>query len=397
MLGQPSKEELARKKSILTIQCAYRCYLSRLEAQDRFRAQYRKIFDEDVDNYMYQNKKDLTTVPHLPIFFYNSGGFPTPPELHASVNYNPGNEATGKGYAILITNVQYTLGEWSPVPPELEFDHDQIYNMLTHEYIGRMRPENVISLKNPTCNEVIDCLKQARRLCKTNGFVFLYLATHIVTVINKEKKEFKDETAYLAFRDTSWGKAMEIIESSIALKDFCRLVNNIKSKKKTICINYALAPHVPSITYSAKSIYPPPNFHQRLADMCNCPVIGSCAIGENITDYMKYHSPIEWEEEDNKRKEELAKLQKPVEVHFSITKQETVASKKVVPYNPYETILWEKLLKEYDIPPIKEITKTPKPTKARPTWKQDADTGHEIEIELPKEQEVLYFTILSSI
>lgn len=393
MLGkQDTKEERARRKAAHAIQCAYRCYLARLEAQDRFRSQYRKVIDPETHELLFQNKKDNGCTHHLPHFFYNTGGFPTPPELNASANYSPGTENTGRGYALLITNTQYALGEWTPVPIELETDHDHLYNVLTHEYIGRLRPENVISLKNPTCTEVVDAFKQARKLCRNNGFLFIYIASHIVTVINKEKKEFKDEDAYFAFRDTTWGKAMEIIESSIALKNFATMINSIKCKTKTMCINYALTPYVPSVAYSAKTMYPPANFHRRLVDLCNCPVIGSCAIGENITEYMKYHPGIQWEEEEKKRMAAKKTIKNEEEEKFNaffLSKSEQSAkSKKILPDNPYETVLWEMLLKDYNIPPVKEITKTPKPLKPRPTWKQNEETNHEIEVQLPSQQEV---------
>jgi hypothetical protein len=397
MFGGNVQEERVRKRAAIVIQCAYRCRLARIAIQDRYRSQYRKIYDSDAKHYIYQNKKNLDIDLKLPEYFKRSS-LPSPRDLDAPLSYNPGNELNNDGCALVITNVIFPLGKWasSQLPSELEHDHDQIVDLLTHEYIGRMRNENVLSLKNPTSEDVKDAFKQLRKLCRSNGFAFIYITTHIIT-ISKSDKENKKENCYFAFKNSLWDpmKNTELVESTISLTDLSKLINKVSCKFKTIFLNYAHhSPPRKVLIPSSKLLYPPSNCLQRLSDLTTCPVIGCCSLGFNLREYLKYHPGIQYnlqnrESQDIKKKNSEEKTSTEIAVigDKKVDPSTAIASNSSSSSSVYDSNLWKKLLKDFEIPAIKEITKSTKPTKPGPTWKQNGTTFNLVEVDMPSQDE----------
>jgi hypothetical protein len=400
MFGNDAENRL-KKKSALIIQCAYRCHLARRTAKDRYRSQYRKVYDNDTKQYIYQNKKNLEIDIKLPKFF-KKDALPSPRDLDAPMEYNPGNELNGDGCALIITNIIFPLGKWmAQAPQELENDHEQMVDLLTHEFIGRMRPENVIALKNPSCEDVRAAFKQLRQICRVDGFVTIYIATHIIT-ITKSDKENPNENAYFAFKNSIWGKNNELVETCIAFADMIKMINKISCKSKNIFLNYGHhAPPRKVLFPASKLLYLPPNALQRLTDECNCPVIGCCTYGFNLREYLKYTPGIEFDPITSKSTstkpldnkihpspslDSQTSLQDAASISSSVT---SLNSLTPIPTKNnssiYESEEWKNFMKEFSIPPIPEIYKTPKPEKPGPTWKQDKSTAFTIQIALPSE------------
>jgi hypothetical protein len=426
------RDDRFKRKAVTTIQCAYRCHLARVTARDRYRSKFRKVYDNDAKQYIYQNKTNLEIDIKLPAFFKRET-LPSPRDLEAPIDYNPGNELNSDGCAIIITNIIFPLGKWiAQAPPELENDHEQIVELLNHEFIGRMRPENVLSLKNPSCEDVRSAFRRLRQVSRSNGFVFIYIATHIIT-ITKSDPENKKENAYFAFKNSEWTKNTELVESCISFTDMSKLINKIPCKDKTILLNYAHHSPPRKVLFPAsKLLYLPSNCLQRLSDLCKAPVIGSCAFGFNIREYMKYHPGVQFDPEHshlfgskklfgsksialNEKKKLLQKNSSSAVAASTegsalmpptLNENELIQSEEVKKgsgwssASVYESDLWKSLLKDFQIPPIPSIYKTPKPEKPGATWKQTSGPNKLIEVELPSQTErqnyertVLYWKI----
>lgn len=234
-------EDRKRIKASILLQCAWRCYLARRAAQDAYRARYRKQYDTQARQHVYQHKQTLDVDEELPDYFSNVQ-IPDPMVHVAPPDYDPGPISTGQGYALLISNSLFPLGKWAPSHVELDADYDVLKSVLTHEHIGRIRTENCFSLKNPTTMDVKDILSRLHRIIRCDGFLFIYLATHVIHLVGAKDPGNGTETTYLAFRNSIWGKTKEIAESCIGILEFTAALNRIKCKHKTIALNYAHAP-----------------------------------------------------------------------------------------------------------------------------------------------------------
>jgi hypothetical protein len=213
------------------------------------------------------------------------------PIYEAPDDYEPGEEDVDLGYVLLISNNEFPLGKWPPVPTELDADFEGLKTFLSHDFIGKIPHENLIALKNPTTTEVLSALDDLRRKIPKDGFLVIYLATHIIT-INAANKEFPNETAYFAFRNSIWAprKHVETMDTCIPLTTMAEYVNALPCREKTFLINFALAPPQRKTLFTAaKLVYPPEDFAARLSNECHCPVLTSCANGFAATYYAKAH------------------------------------------------------------------------------------------------------------
>lgn len=213
------------------------------------------------------------------------------PIYEAPDDYEPGEEDVDLGYVVLISNSEFPLGKWPPVPAELDADFEGLKTFLSHDFIGKIPHENLIALKNPTTTEVLSVLDDLRRKIPKDGFLAIYFATHIIT-INAANKEFPNETAYFAFRNSIWAprKHVETMDTCIPLTTMAEYVNAIPCREKTFLINFALAPPQRKTLFTAaKLVYPPDDFAARLSNECRCPVLTSCANGFAATYYAKAH------------------------------------------------------------------------------------------------------------
>ncbi|RYH21463.1 hypothetical protein EON65_20595, partial [archaeon] len=295
MFGANPAVEKRRKRAALVVQCAYRCYLARRSARDQYRARYRKIYDADSKEFGYQHKKTLDVFEELPDYFGKLSDLPNPRDYQAPEEYDPGSENTGNLYALILSNTTYTLGKWIPFPntQEVDNDYESIKSLLTHEFVGKIRPENAVTLKNPSTNDVKDALKHLKKIVRRQGSLFIYIATHVIGVNGSKDPENKDETGYFAFRNSIWGKTKEIINSCIGLVEFSNYIKQISCRKKVIMVNYAyLPPPRKALFMPSKQIYPPADFLCRLAHLCNCPVLSNCSTGFKVRQYAKGHPNV---------------------------------------------------------------------------------------------------------
>lgn len=389
-------EEKKKLKAAIRLQCAYRCYLARRRAQDHYRSHFKKVYDINLRKYVYQNKDTQDVFEDLPEYF-NEQQIPIPRDFAAPPDYNPGNEATGEGYALIISNSQFPLGKWAPSHSELDHDYEKIFHTVTHDFIGRIRPENCVGLKNPTTMEVKDAIKHLSKICRVNGFIFIYIATHIINIIGAADPENDKETAYLAFRNSIWGKTKEITESCIGIIEFTGLINGIKAKNKTIVLNYAHAPPPRKALFtSSKQVYPPTNILFRMADLCRCPVIGSCTVGFAIKDYLKGYPPLNWSDPSFAQlsRSESSKSKKQQRVAAEQQVQSNSSSKSNPrwglqnAYGLFYSALWDEVMRDFNLPVDKPISKTPRPAPPGPVWTQNEQTGFAIKVDLPNDNEV---------
>eukprot|EP01031_Cornospumella_fuschlensis_P028318 gene28318-34193_t len=411
-----------RKRGAITIQCAYRCYLARRSARDRYRARYRKIYDADSKTFGYQNKKTLDVFEELPAYFGKLSDLPNPRDYQAPDEYDPGSENTGNLYALVLSNTTYTLGKWIPFPTaqELDNDYESIKSLLTHEFVGKVRPENAITLKNPSTNDVKDALKHLKKIVRRQGSLLIYIATHIIGVNGNKDPDNKKETGYFAFRNSIWGKTKEIINSCIGLVEFSNYINQINCRQKVIMVNYAhLPPPRKAVFMPSKQIYPPADFMCRLAHLCSCPVLTNCSTGFKVRQYAKGHPDIKLR---TIHSEEVAQVRPVTSGSSSSTAKNsptptptrTTRARQVLPgnelteedgfpqlrithhkpslyhaiYLQFYTPFYEQVLNNFGIQIPFGITKSVKPAPPHPVWTQNEDTGYAIKVELPDDKQI---------
>lgn len=433
MLGnrESARTKWRREYAAIIIQCAYRRHLALIKVRDAYRGHYRKLFDVAARSYVYQNKRSLQIEADVPDFLGESYDLPSPRTHEAPFDYDPGCEDTSKGFAVIISNSQFQLGNWPTNEiTELDEDFERIKDSISHDFIGKIRPENVIALKNPTTNEVTTVMQSLRKFVHSDGFLIIYMATHIVTAKdrNNKNKKLRNENCFLTFRNSIWGKSAEIVESSVALMDFAQYVNKVKCKHKTLILNYAHQPAPRKMMGgNAKALYPPSNILQRLAKSCDCAVIGSCAIGFNAKEYASHHPPVAWDEpvENNAKHQSSGQSQaavhnrsensdkKHTEKRFGTTSQ-ILPEKSALKYTIkdktdgnketniteddvaikeeplFHSETWLRLMKAWEIKADKAITKSAKPQAPIPLWRQNEETKFAIHVTLPTEREVKY-------
>lgn len=290
---EPEKVDMRKERAAIRIQMAYRRRLALRMVCDAYHNQHRKLYDGGAKKNVYQNKRTLDVALRLPKFLPKSSVLPSPRDFEAPLEYDPGSENTALGHILLVVNNQFPLGKWPPAASELVDDFDGIKLFLEHEFIGRIRPENILALKNPTTNEMADAFKDLRRKVRTDGFLVVYIATHVVT-INKGNKELPEENAYFAFRNSIWSpkKNIETIDTSISLTQLSVWMNSIACREKSIFVNFAHAPAPRKTLFpSSKYVYPPSDFVFRLSNMCHCPVVASCSNGFLAHEYARVHPP----------------------------------------------------------------------------------------------------------
>jgi hypothetical protein len=391
--GKAAQEERLRRGCALMIQCAYRRHLARVKMNARYRATYTKLFDESEQSYLYKHKVKLHLDDMKPRFARYCE-IPTPRKNgeKAPEDYNPGTEDTSGGCLLIVTSNTFPIGKWNEVSEiPTNADHEQLKYLLTHEFIGKFQPEKVNVLKNPSTNEFKDVMKSLRHQCKTSGFLVVYLATHIVTVIKGEKENPK-EVGYIAFHNSVWGKNTDIAETCISLSSFCGMLNKITCKRKTIIVNYAHQPKPRALLFpSTKIQYPPSNFLSSLADGAQCVVIGPCAIGSPSKEYFS-HS-------EHHLNEILAEEEASASVAGSgagpdsnttnnnnnISKSHRFFRRKHNPDKENYNKLLGKLINEWGLKPLPEVTRSPRPPAPMAVWNR---VEGQIEVVLPDQKEV---------
>jgi hypothetical protein len=283
-LSEEEMEEERQDAAARLIQTAYRRKMARDMLKVMIRQNFVKMKDRDTGLYFYKNRTTGETMVRKPRIL-GDGDLPAPRDFKSPKDYDPGF-ADMDGFALIVT-VNTFMNERLPnLGAQAEADHAMFEHLLGHDYICKISAENVVSLKNPSVTSFKDSLERLRKMVKKRGFLFVYICTHVVTI---ETKVVKDD-CFFCFRDTVWKSSDQAATSSISLSEMCHLINVLGVDRKVIAVNFAHAKATPKSIFKSRYIYPPPSALTRMADMCNCAVLGSCNVGTSIPE-MQEHTP----------------------------------------------------------------------------------------------------------
>ncbi len=267
------------------IQNAFRSKQARIAIKKLVRENYVKIYDRFSAQYVYKNRrtKEITGKPA----FLGKDDLPTPRVFNAPSDYDPMDDFDLDGYALIVTVNKFNQNKLPEQHESSNSDHVLIEEVIAHDFICKYRQENVIFLKNPSCAEFLEALQRLRRHIRPQGFLFVYLSSHVVTVHGGDKKD-THETGYLCMRDTLWTRPAVIAATSISLSLLASSLNKIECKQKTIFLNYAHVPNTRRSPFGSKFLYPPPDFASRLARAVQCAVITNCTVGTSIAEVIRH-------------------------------------------------------------------------------------------------------------
>jgi hypothetical protein len=272
------EEENKRDTAARIIQRKARLRIARRNLVNLFKESYVKVYDEVSDQYVYKNKFTLEISYDKPRLL-GSDDLPSPRKLEAPSDYNPGEENKEIiGYALVVTVNEFISDKLQTVPHSSLSDHILIEDVMTHDFVCKIPPENATFITNPTTSEFKQAIDRFRRVCTKKSFFVLYLTTNVVTVLKGEKKN-KKETCYFAMKNTDWTSPVTAASTSISFTNFCSWINSIASKKKTMFMNITHAERQKDTFFARpRLVYPPPDFYIRLVNECNCALIAACIL-----------------------------------------------------------------------------------------------------------------------
>lgn len=279
-------EEERQDAAVRLLQNAYRAKRARQLLRELIRQNYVKLLDRSTMTYYYKNKTTGEINASKPIALGNQD-LASPRVFIAPLTYDPGS-VDGDGYVLIVTCTTFSHEKLRNLPNEVNADHGLFEHILTHDFLCKFRSENVISLRNPSCQIFRDTLDRMRRMCKKRGFLFVYLCTHIVEI---KSKTYKNENCFIALKDTAWNNSERAASTSIPLAEFAYALNQISCERKVVTFNFAHYDAIPRSSFKSRYVYPPPDCLTRLADMSKCTVLASCHYGSAIAD-MKSHTPV---------------------------------------------------------------------------------------------------------
>lgn len=343
------EEEEERDVAIRLLQRCYKAKLARKFLKSLVRDNYIKIYDKINGVYAYKNRTTGAVSFDKPVFL-GDDDLPTPKQLQAPGSYDSGIDLLDcDGAALVISCNTFKHDELPPLGPAISVDHMNISEILSHDYICKMKMENVISLKNPTCSAFVDAIERLRQVCKRESFVFIYICTHVVELdvsiraekeppksgatkdkkggggkngkLEKQKSTLKSapgslaaglrrasvapsmggpsssaagkkkEDTFFCFEDTQWKDPRTVANTSISLTKIMVMINRLACTKKTIALNYAHVREKPkSLFGNRKHLYPPSDMLYRLANGTNAAVLGSCTIGMSLLECINHNA-----------------------------------------------------------------------------------------------------------
>ena len=431
-----------RDDAARVIQRLARMYLSIARLRAMVRANFIKKYDRVNERHYYKNKSTGEILLNKPRIL-GSGDLPDPRDFVAPDTYDVGEEeGMPVGYALVVVNEEFprSEGRLSRLPLVVKNEFKELEELLSHDFICRLPQENVYCLTNPKKTEIRDTLERLKQVVRKKDYFLVYMCTHVLTIIKGEKKA--SETAYFAMPSTVWkGKPEEVAPTCMSLADFTKGLGKVKSRKKTVIINYCYQP-APEKAFFApvKSIYPPPGFLARLADEANCAVVACCVSGSSMSDTLshhphkvqsnkgggnsvesavrdslkrvyvsrkgerdeelkeqekdqdqdndedkeeegeEHHSDDEEEERDHDAEDFQTALGGGVNHHVMIDKKSLV---RVAPKTPTQ-VLVEEYLALWQVPPDPELVLSKRPRRPMPEWHRDEENMDEVVIELPE-------------
>ena len=286
-LSEEEIQEELEDSSARVIQRAFRQYEARTLVQSMVRQNYVKLRDREKNIFVYKNKTTGEVRNEKPLLL-GEKDLKTPRNFVAPDDYRPGYRES-EGYALIVTVTSFSNGRIEDFTKHTEADQGLLEHFLSHEFICKFPAENVIPLLNPTLSMFKDALGRLRRMCKKKSFLFIYISTHVATVMSR-LKEFRGEDCFLLFKDTVWRSSDLAAQTSMPLFSFASSLNNILAERKVVALNMCHNKPPQKSIFKSRYFYPPPDCLTRLADMANCAVLSSCSFGSQIPS-LKEHMP----------------------------------------------------------------------------------------------------------
>lgn len=387
-------DEAARK-----VQRAYRGKIARKRIKLLVRQNYVKIFDKISDCFVYKNKNTGEISHNKPVFLGNDD-LPTPKALQAPLEYDPGYDGGEDGYFVMMTNNVYNNApKLNEISSASNADHVLLEGMISNDFICRIKPENMMLLKNEPQSQLKDSLDSLRRIASKKMFLVIYICTHVVTIIQGEKKN-KRETCYFTFPESVWTKPSRIAETCMSLSTFAEYLNRIPCDRKTVIINYAhIKPVRKTVFTSSRQFYPPSDCLSRLADLANCAVLACCTNGISMKDVMSHSPPIKYILKDyDQCDHDVLDMEpsQPTDLRDIVGSLSTLndypaySSHLLTDIAGNENIdsIERKYLERWGMTPDPEIVTSPPPESPKATWVRDEGTGYQLQINLPTDAEV---------
>lgn len=307
-------EEERQDAAVRHIQRAYRVRRARQLLRHLIRANYVKIKDPEFElGLVYKNKTTGEIRTEKPKFL-GEEDLPDPRDFKAPFGYDPG-DLQDFGCAMIVTVSEFKDPKITNLEPSMGAEHVRFENLLTHDFICRYKEENMVSLLNPTLAEFIDGVERLRRMSRPNGFIFLYLCTHVATISGIPEGS-------ICFKDAMWKNKETAARSTLSLTRFCSLLNGIPCTRKTVALSIAHPSNTHS-RFSSMILYPPRDFYSIVADRCKCAVLGACNIGTPVRGQLMHTPPLPVKEREN-------------EILIALKKSTSATAKKVVGANEEE-------------------------------------------------------------
>lgn len=385
-------QEAMEDAAVTKIQHAYRAFLARKAFRTLIRQHFVKLFSARHGQYVYKNKVTGNEFFNKPSFL-GEEDLPVHRLFEAPDDFIPSRRRGGVGFALIVTVQEFINNKIPPLPEQVLEDHKNISESLTHDYIARLIPENVVSLMNPKCNELYQAFDSLKKMMnqRKDTYLVLYLATHVVTAFKGDTKRPPDKaepSCYFLMTDSVFRSPEATAASSVSLARLIELVNTLSTPNKTIMVNYAHAPEPKKSMFGVtKLLYPPEDCLLRLCQGTKAAIIGPCTIGTKLSDTLKFSSV------------DLLKPPIPLEIPNVLKPSDSVFPGRQVIINPEPTnakssaidIATEKLMQhfrqEWRIPEDIQVDQYDDPEKPRETWRMNKLTGV-IKVTLPSDADL---------
>jgi len=196
-LKKPSEYSHEENEAIRKLQRAWQVKIARDNIKRLVRQNYIKQYDRVNDEYIYKNRMTGEIKMKKPTFLGDED-LPTPRNYMAPMDYNPGDNDGDEGYALVITCAEFSHEKLPEIGGAVRNDHKYIADLLSHDLICKIRNENVLTLQEPTCDEVYKIFDQMRVMARGKAFLVVYICTHVATLWGTGQKEIGSGKSALA-------------------------------------------------------------------------------------------------------------------------------------------------------------------------------------------------------
>ena len=429
-LKKPSEYTEEEVEGVRKLQKAFIVKKAREHLKRLVRQNYVKLYDKALDAYVYKNRTTGDVQQQKPVFL-GKEDLPTPKNYAMPIDYIPMDKQSVEGYSLVISCPEFQSEKLPEIGASVLGDHKEVVDLLTHDLICMIPSENQIELLNPTLDAVNEALDDLRRNVRADGFLVVYIHTHVATVWSGEKEQVSNQSGmgHFLLHDTVWRDAKKVAATSLSVNQLIHALNGVFCKRKVVILNHAHDAYKSPSVFGSKVLYPPSYYMQDLAAGAKCAVLGSCSVGSTLKSSIDLspplweqlrtnHRPIkperpldneeevatgpsltrEAEEEEKARKDELATLLKkrrkglwkrlfgrkvtaeslgdfPNDDEFEEWQEEqriaAIMASGVDPEAHLHTYneLCHKLRAEMKMPALRDLSATPPPPPLAPTWK----------------------------